>query len=274
MRNTATAPTGKPKLSEEEFQRLSAKFERLVSACSEHHTQGKRYYRHYVRKRAASEGFRPRLPASEPKGQPLRVRDNMASAAVKPEEIPQEPLSKISTSPVTETGLSESSATKPPTSLEAAKVLGRVVRKEPSSDSHDPFPCRSESSGPETNELCKEGNLSRTISRTTSADSGTTTGRNTLRGSRHVANFAVDSATCTGLRRQRCSSGEVGKVHSPQSSPRRSLGENFNPFPTIRRPSLTNYASEVGIKLGLYSTHEKSPMTSTSNGSKTSSVKG
>ncbi|XP_064488369.1 TBC1 domain family member 30-like [Ornithodoros turicata] len=37
---------------------------------------------------------------------------------------------------------------------------------------------------------------------------------------------------------------------SPPASPKKS--DAFNPFPTARRASLTSYASEVGVKLGLY----------------------
>lgn len=75
------------------------------------------------------------------------------------------------------------------------------------------------------------------------------------------------------IRRQRCLSGDVGDGRStPPGSPRRSLGENYNPFPT-RRPSFTGCISDFKVKLGLYSSQDKPAVTSASNGCKATSVK-
>ncbi|XP_077540799.1 uncharacterized protein LOC144153039 isoform X1 [Haemaphysalis longicornis] len=81
------------------------------------------------------------------------------------------------------------------------------------------------------------------------------------------------TVTLPSIRRQRCLSGDVGDPRStPPASPRRSLGENYNPFPT-RRPSFTGCISDFKVKLGLYSSQEKPAVTSASNGCKTTSVK-
>lgn len=81
------------------------------------------------------------------------------------------------------------------------------------------------------------------------------------------------TASLPSIRRQRFLSGDVGDTRvTPPTSPRRSLGENYNPFPT-RRPSFTGCISDFKVKLGLYSSQDKPPMAPASNGCKTTSVK-
>lgn len=75
------------------------------------------------------------------------------------------------------------------------------------------------------------------------------------------------------IRRQRFLSGDVGDARvTPPTSPRRSVGENYNPFPT-RRTSFTGCISDFKVKLGLYSSQDKPAVAPASNGCKTTSMK-
>ncbi|KAL3194163.1 hypothetical protein MRX96_016303 [Rhipicephalus microplus] len=75
------------------------------------------------------------------------------------------------------------------------------------------------------------------------------------------------------IRRQRFLSGDVGDSRvTPPTSPRRSVGENYNPFPT-RRTSFTGCISDFKVKLGLYSSQDKPAVAPASNGCKTTSTK-
>lgn len=288
----------KPPLTEAEFQRLHAKFSRSTSSGSDTRPSMKRSQRSYFRDgdRVSTgdlqEASYERGHAPSPLGtnSEATTADNSADGSIS-EEFHDRTLSPARTSSGTTPGgspgddsqslaspaqsspaSSPSSPLKSPTKstpkFDAAKFLESLV--------YGASTIKTDVSG--NDEADGRSQKCPARSRSTESSAVSSTQKAALKASRNSTNHSgsIDGGAATmpaWFRRQRCSSGDVGGLTSPPGSPRRSLGENFNPFPTVRRPSLTSYASEVGIKLGLYSSHDKAPMGSASNGSKSSSVK-
>ncbi|KAM7306740.1 flocculation protein FLO11 [Ixodes scapularis] len=292
----------KPPLSEAEFQRLHAKFSRSISSGSETKPSMKRSQRSYFRNgdRVSSGDLKASAYEEGPTTTPLGTNSDTTTAensgdGSMSEELSEKKHSPARTSsdttpggsPVDNSRSPASPATSSPTStpssplksptkstpkFDAAKFLESLVYGTSTVKMDGPVNDQSDGRHPPARtQMPAARSMSSDASIVNSSQS------TALKSSRNSANHSgsMDGAATmpAWFRRQRVSSGDLGGLASPPGSPRRSMGESFNPFPTVRRPSLTSYASEVGIKLGLYSSHDKAPMASASNGSKSSSVK-
>ncbi|CAN8017371.1 unnamed protein product [Ixodes persulcatus] len=265
----------KPPLSEAEFQRLHAKFSRSISSGSETKPSMKRSQRSYFRNgdRVSSGDLKAAMSEelSERKHSPARTSSDTTPGGT-PVDNSRSPASPASSSPTSAPSSPLKSPTKSTPKFDAAKFLESLVYGTSTVKMDGSANDQSDGRHPPARpQMHAARSMSSDASIVNSSQS------TALKSSRNSANHSgsMDGAATmpAWFRRQRVSSGDLGRLASPPGSPRRSVGESFNPFPTVRRPSLTNYASEVGIKLGLYSSHDKAPMASASNGSKSSSVK-